>query len=359
MSHADVLFPDSTKRIEELDALRGLAIFLVVIGHSLLGLINANIIPLHFAPKLALLFLYSFHVPLLFFVSGFVQKTKHLSLGDFSLSQLKWVFAPYVIWSCLLVAVQAALPSAANAPVDVHALSRILWSPISLFWFLYALFIIRTLDFCGSRFVRDEVKTAAVLMCLGGTGVTVLDIFNCPFGLGEQILICLFFYALGKMLSCIAKKRLDFFDWIQRGKGSWAIVMLLSFGLLFFIANLYVQSYTNDHRALFEFQRGILFTGTLGILASIIAVSFIQRSFVYRVLCLMGLYSMVIYVQHVFWGAGIRSLLGRAGVDNDALELAVIVGVSIAGAILWQKIADRLGVSKFFGIRPMAKPERT
>ncbi|WP_321041620.1 acyltransferase family protein, partial [Veillonella caviae] len=62
-------------RIEWLDSLKGFAIFLVVVGHVVLGYIRADIFPQYYN-ELQYIYniIYSFHMPLFFLISGFLYK---------------------------------------------------------------------------------------------------------------------------------------------------------------------------------------------------------------------------------------------------------------------------------------------
>ena len=62
-------------RIEWLDSLKGFAIFLVVVGHVVLGYLRAGIFPEYqWSLQLTHDLIYSFHMPLFFLISGFLYK---------------------------------------------------------------------------------------------------------------------------------------------------------------------------------------------------------------------------------------------------------------------------------------------
>lgn len=68
-----------------LDVLRGIAIFLVVFGHIV-----------HI--PMMMVYIYGFHMPLFFFLSGFfLKREKMLDLGSFAMSKVKSVVVPFVI----------------------------------------------------------------------------------------------------------------------------------------------------------------------------------------------------------------------------------------------------------------------
>ncbi|MFK4784842.1 acyltransferase family protein [Fusobacterium sp. MFO224] len=116
-------------------------IILVVIGHS-----KENI---PFLTK----WIYSFHMPLFFFISGFLLKEKNNKISDinlFSFSKKKFIklILPYVLISSVAYIPKALLSKFAMRPLDlsiqsyVHGLIYPWENPIILFWFLPTIFII-------------------------------------------------------------------------------------------------------------------------------------------------------------------------------------------------------------------------
>jgi fucose 4-O-acetylase-like acetyltransferase len=74
-------YPLMRERLHWVDYAKGIGIFLVVVGHVLRGLINSSILQ----PSALLLFvdrwIYGFHMPLFFFISGlFVKRSLRLCI---------------------------------------------------------------------------------------------------------------------------------------------------------------------------------------------------------------------------------------------------------------------------------------
>lgn len=76
------------KRTLWIDACRGIAIILVLLGHNNPPFVRA---------------IYGFHMPLFFILSGYVYKDKHtnLSLKEEIISLLKGYIIPYLIFGCI------------------------------------------------------------------------------------------------------------------------------------------------------------------------------------------------------------------------------------------------------------------
>ena len=150
--------PDKNNLISFLQAF---GIVLVVIGHSCQG---APARPLWF------FWIYSFHMPLFMFISGFLlrygNERKGSSLADTPIRTFLWkkvkrLLIPYVTISTLAYFPKAALSRFAARPMDisvndyVHMLLYPWDNVIIFFWFLPTLFIIFCLVVCGARLLKS------------------------------------------------------------------------------------------------------------------------------------------------------------------------------------------------------------
>ena len=117
-------------RIEWIDGLKSLALFLVVWGHFLHGGVVKTLI-------------YSFHVPLFFMISGFLDamyhKERRLRFKVLLLPYVFWVVVSYLVW---LVLPKPPTCSLARSLIPVDGFE--LWNhPL---WFLWALFQVQALS---------------------------------------------------------------------------------------------------------------------------------------------------------------------------------------------------------------------
>lgn len=85
------------------DYAKGIGIILVVFGHANRGLYSSGI---YISPEIYHYLdniIYSFHMPLFFFLSGlfFVSSIKNKSKGIFLWGKVKNVIYPYVVWSLI------------------------------------------------------------------------------------------------------------------------------------------------------------------------------------------------------------------------------------------------------------------
>jgi fucose 4-O-acetylase-like acetyltransferase len=125
-----------------IDAARGLGIALVVYGHTMRGLFGAGIAESEGILLFVDRFIYAFHMPLFFFLSGLFLSARP-GEGAFGLIRrhvLKLGYI-YLIWSTAQLALQVAMSDHTNSAVGWSSLWTILIEPPMQFWFLYALLV--------------------------------------------------------------------------------------------------------------------------------------------------------------------------------------------------------------------------
>lgn len=131
----------SVARISWVDAAKGIGIILVVVGHIDRGLAHADLI--EWTPAFQFLdrWIYTFHMPLFFFLSGmFLVRSANKSYLLFFTEKLRTIAYPYFLWSAITIVLKAALGNIANRPRAIDDILLIFYSPIEQFWFLYVLF---------------------------------------------------------------------------------------------------------------------------------------------------------------------------------------------------------------------------
>ncbi|HON53348.1 MAG TPA: acyltransferase family protein [Bacteroidales bacterium] len=70
------------QRINWIDYAKVIGIYLVVLGH----------LPI---PEQGSVYIYSFHMPLFFFISGFLSKTNNITFRQFILKKIRTLIIPY------------------------------------------------------------------------------------------------------------------------------------------------------------------------------------------------------------------------------------------------------------------------
>lgn len=131
-------------RDELIDVAKGIAIFLVVWGH---------IIQYTLAPTGADFFqyplfeiIYSFHMPLFMFVSGYLTtySIERGSLKENLVNKINGILIPYVLWSFIITLVMTFIGFLKNGTISFMGTLKLAASNLIVYpyvWFLYVLFI--------------------------------------------------------------------------------------------------------------------------------------------------------------------------------------------------------------------------
>src|SRR5262249_47203519 len=97
--------------------------------------------------------IYAFHMPLFFFLSGlFLLRSTDKRWGEFATDKIRVLAYPYFVWSVITIIVKSGLGSAVHQPYELSDLSRILYAPVDQFWFLYVLFVLLIILSTSLRF---------------------------------------------------------------------------------------------------------------------------------------------------------------------------------------------------------------
>ncbi len=132
---------EKSKRIEWVDALKGYAIFCVTLGH-----LGCNfLLEKH---------IYSFHMFLFFFLSGFVDKTEHISFKEYLLKRVKRILIPFLSWNILSNLISLLMGESVNEVIKTSFLlyGEICWNaPI---WFLLTVFLTQVFYFILKRILK-------------------------------------------------------------------------------------------------------------------------------------------------------------------------------------------------------------
>lgn len=154
-------------RLRWLDIAKGLGIILVVLGHAERGLLHSSLQPCLVSPAVLDDWIYAFHMPLFFLVSGIALRlARQTSLWGLLKQRSSVILYPYLAWSVLQGAVEVAAAPYTNGHATVREVLSLVWAPRAQFWFLYVLFFCTV--FCG--FLRNA-RGAALLLALGGACV--------------------------------------------------------------------------------------------------------------------------------------------------------------------------------------------
>lgn len=302
-------------RLDWIDTLKGFAIFTVVLGHCVTDSMASNTYQEYkFIMKLLYDFIYSFHMPLFFVISGYLfYLTK--SSSKFKEKALDY-FIVYVFWSFLIWFSKYVAGGHVNNPVTFYDLFAILWHPILVLWYLYVL-IVFYIIFSLINFKTITLKH----MILLGLISFIIKFVPTDIGILKNCLYYAFFFVLGGYL---------YLNKIEIPKS------LVAFSIMVCISNCINYSFYPIQISIeLIILKGFIIANaaTYILFYFFPKVNFFSNS---SILKLLGKYSLQIYVIHCFITGGLRIAFKIVGINNFFLYfisgtlLGIIIPIIIA-----------------------------
>ena len=325
------------RRLEWLDLARGFGVILVVLGHVLSGLMRAGQFPAGPLGEWTEYALYTFHMPLFFFLTG-LNVPHSLQRGATSFLAAKtWTIAyPYVLWSLLQGGLIMAMGHDVNLPLSRADLAAIWYRPIGQFWFLYALMLCHlAVVLVPRRRLLAGLSVLGLLVFCAGTMRTGVP----------QTLHDLPFYVAGLYAHGLTRRP------IRSAAAGWSVVVLLWCGFALAVA---LGGPASRFDAL---GFASLPACGLGIAATLLTCRLLDGHL--RWLATVGGLSMTIYVLHILAGSGIRMVMLRLHAPhNPWLFLGVGVGAGVTLPMLAHAVLARLRLLPALGLAPLPRSTR-
>lgn len=308
------------------DCLKAYSCLLVVFGHVIFGIQNmGGISQPKFAPYLKD-FIWTYHVPLFMFLSGFVYRIT----GEWKNKKTRWQFilhkmvnlgVPYIVFSILYVLINSRIPST-NYSYSMQDLLYLWKTPVAQYWFLRTLFILFVIYALCSRFLSN-VWITVVLTVLSNVHLLFPEIPFIPLG---NIISWAFAFGFGVCLASLDKLCFS---------GAKAVAVIVGHLALEAVCLL---TGISGLPVIVEIERAA------GIIASTTLVSLlVKNTGIQKFLLYISRYSFPIYLLHTFFTAGARILLQKAGIHSYALHVTVGTLLGVALPLLIAIIMEKTG----------------
>lgn len=331
-THQENKLSVAPKRDALVDCLKGYACLLVVIGHIILGIRNSGLaVPFFSQP--AERFIWSFHMALFMFLSGYVYKITgewkgKKSRGHFFLHKALNLGIPYLAFSVLYIVVNSITPGTNH---EKH-LSDILFlwkTPVAQYWFLYALLILFVLWTVLSLFLKNWQITLILFVFHYIVKFTSLDVGPLNYGLIYALV-----FGLGTFVPSLI---IDKWSVIKKSVIILAHILILGIFIAFKLSDL---PFIDD------------FCRLLGISASIALISVLTKNgyngYIKRFLLFINKYSFPIYLLHTFFTSFVRIALTKIGIENYWIHCAAAMILGVVCPIIIAMITNKAAVLDFF-----------
>jgi fucose 4-O-acetylase-like acetyltransferase len=323
----------ASERTDWIDAAKGMGIVLVVLGHAIGGLHDARLMADDDAWQTVFYVIYTFHMPLFFFLSGlFVEKRVRAQPARFAESLFTRIAWPYFLWCTFQLMVISLLGTLVNVPssFDLWRCVELVWKPASQFWYLHALFVM-------------HAASLLVVPRYGTKGLLVLALFVMalpalvPLGSLKEVCRYAVYYAFGVVCSSQVSRG-AIFDRKDAVTGAVAALLCIACAMLAHDAG----------------ERYSSFAAVPAAVAGTVAFVMLARSRFAQtngILLALGRASQAIFLLHVLCVAGTRIVMNKLlsmGDTNAILSVATTAGV--VGPFLAHHLASRMKWSKLFGL---------
>ena len=315
----------SVHRSDWVDYAKGLGIILVVYAHVVRGLVSAGFDVPSVLSLVVDSIVYSFHMPLFFFLSGlfFIDSLNRRSLGGMLFSKIDTIIYPYIVWSLLQGGMEVILSTYTNGHVTFAEVLT-LWEPRAQFWFLYALFLIFLVWSVIYAYLSS--KYTILIFSFASFLYLVQSWFDGVYWLSVLVKNSVFF------MFGVFFREYNLYQYLSSRIG-------LVYLTLAFVSGQYLFHF---HYGYTYADKGI-FLLVLALVSISFTISFLTR-FPSRLLAYIGGASMAIYLMHILAGSGVRVILNKLFIV-DELIVHIVVG-TLAGVILPLIALKLIGILK-------------
>lgn len=271
---------DKMKRKYWIDMIRGFAIILIVIGHFFQNYSFTN-------------YIYIFHVPLFFVISGLCYNSYGGKLKDYIFKKTKAIVIPYICFGVIIVPMTFLVGSHTTFNFAKVVIKYIVQRRFTTMWFLTTLFVVEVMFNYLERHTDSKIRTIIVSLLISGGAIIYERVINVPIPWNIDLaLLCLGFYAIGYSLksSKIYNCEMDKTFCLIVGAG------LFTFGIVLGIVSINISAVRLD---IFYGQLGMPCVGIMGSICSclglVLVFSILPQI---RILEYVGQHTMTIFALH-------------------------------------------------------------
>jgi fucose 4-O-acetylase-like acetyltransferase len=329
-------------QIAWVDLAKGVGILLVVFGHAWRGVAEAGLIQDQALFQAVDRLIYTFHMPLFFFLSGLFLEPAlgRQSWPKFAWARVQRLVWPLILWTWIFFGFKALGGGAVNDPLADGGFPLLPLPPQLHMWFLWALFLIHlTLAASAGLFARFADRA---VFWAGALGVGFLLVLT---PVQDTPLQPWIFEALqNAVFVLLGMAAARFRGWPSGGR---LMAVTLAAALLF-CGGLFVA--LQDPPGLL--RHALLSAGVM--LSFVVLLRALARglgrSALARALEGLGTYSLAIYLAHTIFSAATRIALQRVGIDGLAPHLVLGVLAGLIFPLALALVSRRLRLDRVLGL---------
>jgi len=319
-------------RVPWIDLGKGVAIILVVLGHVVRGLHDAGLMQNAEAFRELDNSIYLFHVPLFFFLAGYVFSEETQRWTPFIQRALRTIAWPYLVWEVVLISLKLSTRGEVNHPLGPERYLTLLYHPVGPLWFLFALGWFRL----AARATAQGGRIMFFLLAAAALAAHFL--FSVPSNGLDSVLEYMIYFAFGRLLAGWRPQRdvSPTLRWV-----ALLIFLLIDAGCT--AANI---GYGTVWGRLAAFPLVVAFV------AGISGMGW-KPNFATDTLEFLGKYSMPIFCIHALLTGFSRIELAHHHVDGLGPQIAIGTLMGVLVPIGVSMALSAAGIAEWFGFRPM------
>jgi fucose 4-O-acetylase-like acetyltransferase len=302
-------------RLLWIDYSKGIGIILVVYGHVIKGLYNANALDAAYYNN-PYTFVYSFHMPLFFILSGYIFYNSFIkNQAGFIPAKFKTLIYPFIVWSLLQTFAEVLLNKFTNHKISSDELIWCIFIPRAQFWFLYALFFISIINFlCFKISLKYGLLLSLIIWLIYFSLKPTLG----PFARIFQNLI---FFDTGIIISFFSNSFL-----LILKNNRYLLINIIAFGIVEYLYFATTLQHTFNYS---YFYIIVAITGSLLIIQ--ISQKLVSKK-AFKFFVDLGRLSLPIYLSHILVVSGTRIFLIKIlNIYNPVINISI---ATIAGIII-------------------------
>lgn len=321
----------TTQRTDWVDYAKGFGILFVVYAHLLSSGYHSGVdISEHYF-HLSDSGVYSFHMPLFFFLAGLFVWPSLEKRGTihFCKEKIRLIAYPYIIWSIIQGSVELIFSGQSHRGMDAGDLFTIPFLPLAQFWFLYAL-LLMYIAFALLRRLKVFFHTVLIVSAL------VLYFFPLP-----TEVMALHGFSTGFLYFVVGYMATKYDRLLKSIPLAITICLLLLQVISIFIVFEQLISPTRltdgSHPLYFLYLSGV------GILVWIGISQYLAKKQWGFFIKILGVHSIRIYLVHMLAGVAVRViLLSLFSVENPVIHMVLGVGGGVVIPIVIYRISQYL-----------------
>jgi fucose 4-O-acetylase-like acetyltransferase len=327
------------QHVNWVDHAKAIGIVLVVYGHVSDGLFRAGIPFSVEAFRVPYDAIYTFHMPLFFFLSGLFFPASWQRRGSVGLvkSKVDTIVYPYVVWSLIQGTVEVVLSRYTNHRTTLPEILAFPWHPRQQFWFLYALFFVFVVACIAYRWLPQRWRPL----------ILVLAVAAFVFKDHVPRMITLYYLAANSVFFFIGAALPRLADKPYRC-GTGALIACLSVFAAVHVAFQWARPTLPQPWS----NACLLIVGVISIGCVFVASSWSARRGG-TWLALLGKHSLAIFLMHTLFASGVRIGLHKfLGIDDLAPHLVLGTLVGLGGPLIAVILLERWNVQGLFAAPP-------